>query len=93
MKDIVLGIGNTQNSDDGVGVYIAERISKDLKKPREAEDSELPREIIAINRIDPMIPANLNCASNVPAYGTDIRLAKFNHEKIDNTIVNMLIPR
>ncbi len=53
MKDIILGIGNTLNSDDGVGVYIAERISKHLKKtlkkPHKVEGYELQREIVAIN--------------------------------------------
>ena len=32
MKEVILGIGNTLNSDDGIGVYVARRIARYLKK-------------------------------------------------------------
>ena len=32
MKEVILGIGNTLNSDDGIGVYVARRIARYLKE-------------------------------------------------------------
>jgi len=42
MKELVLGIGNTLNGDDGVGIYVAEKLSK-------AKLSGAERELIAIS--------------------------------------------
>ncbi len=42
MKELVLGIGNTLNGDDGIGIYIAEKLSK-------AKLSGAERELVAIS--------------------------------------------
>ncbi len=45
MKTVVLGLGNTILGDDGVGIYIAENLKKEVESPevdiREAETSGL----------------------------------------------------
>ena len=51
MKEMVLGIGNTLNGDDGVGVYVMESIDKYFRKGKGAKQAgaETEREVIAIN--------------------------------------------
>ena len=51
MKEMVLGIGNTLNGDDGIGVYVTENIDKYFRKHRGAKQAgaETTREVIAIN--------------------------------------------
>jgi len=51
MKKVVLGIGNTLNGDDGIGVYITENIGKYFRKGKGAKQAgtETGREVIAIN--------------------------------------------
>jgi len=46
MKEVVLGIGNTLKGDDGIGIYIAEKINKYLK---EAKFTEARSEVIVID--------------------------------------------
>ncbi len=45
MKEMVLGIGNTLKCDDGIGVYIAERINEHLKEAKNKPE----REVIVID--------------------------------------------
>lgn len=53
MKEVVLGIGNTLKGDDGIGIYIVERINKHLKRvKKEAKQAKFigaRRKVIAIN--------------------------------------------
>jgi len=51
MKKVVLGIGNTLNGDDGIGVYVADNIDKYFRKGRGAKQAgaETGREVIAID--------------------------------------------
>jgi hydrogenase 3 maturation protease len=53
MKEVILGIGNTLKGDDGIGIYIAERINKYLKEVKgeseQAKFMEARRKVIAIN--------------------------------------------
>jgi len=53
MKEIILGIGNTLKSDDGIGIYIAESINKYLKefqeRSKQSKFTSARREVIAIN--------------------------------------------
>jgi len=51
MKKVVLGIGNTLNGDDGIGVYVADNIDKYFRKDRGAKQAgaETGREVIAID--------------------------------------------
>ncbi|GAI46328.1 unnamed protein product [marine sediment metagenome] len=53
MKEVVLGIGNTLKSDDGIGIYIVERIDKYLEEVRrgagQAKFIGARRKVIAIN--------------------------------------------
>jgi len=53
MREVVLGIGNTLEGDDGIGIYIVERINKYLEEAgREAKQAKFigtGREIIAID--------------------------------------------
>jgi len=53
MKEVVLGIGNTLRSDDGIGIYVVERINKYLEELKsgaeQAEFTDVGRKIIAIN--------------------------------------------
>jgi len=53
MKEVVLGIGNTLKGDDGIGIYIVERINKYLEEvKRESEQAKFTgarRKIITIN--------------------------------------------
>ena len=44
MKEVVLGIGNTLKGDDGIGIYIVERIDK-----KQAKFTEIGRRVAAIN--------------------------------------------
>lgn len=44
MKEVVLGIGNTLNGDDGIGIYIAQRLNKYLK-----EANKEPKKVIVID--------------------------------------------
>lgn len=44
MKEIVLGIGNRLKSDDGVGIYIAERINKHLTEDKKRLGKAHPTE-------------------------------------------------
>ena len=46
MKEVVLGIGNTLKGDDGIGIYIVEKVNKYLK---EAKFTEAKSEVIVIN--------------------------------------------
>ena len=53
MKEVVLGIGNTLKGDDGIGIYIVERINKYLEEvKRGAEQARFTgarRKVIALN--------------------------------------------
>ncbi len=53
MKEVVLGIGNTLKGDDGIGIYIIERIDKYLEEVKrgagQARFTGARRKIIAIN--------------------------------------------
>ncbi len=53
MKEVVLGIGNTLKGDDGIGIYIVERIDKYLEEVKrgagQAKFTGARRKIIAIN--------------------------------------------
>jgi len=53
MKEVILGIGNTLKGDDGIGIYIVERINKHLKQvKKEAKQAKFigaRRKVIAIN--------------------------------------------
>lgn len=51
MKEVVLGIGNTLNGDDGIGVYVTENIDKYFRKDRGAKQAgaETGREVTAID--------------------------------------------
>jgi len=53
MKEAILGIGNTLKGDDGIGIYIAERINKYLEEVKgESEQAKFMgarRKVIAIN--------------------------------------------
>jgi len=53
MKEVILGIGNTLEGDDGIGIYIVERINKYLKEARkgsaQVRSIGTRREIVAIN--------------------------------------------
>lgn len=46
MKEMVLGIGNTLKGDDGIGIYIAEKLNKYFK---EAKFTEAKSEVIVID--------------------------------------------
>lgn len=46
MKEVVLGIGNTLKGDDGIGIYIVEKVNKYLK---EARFTEAKSEVIVID--------------------------------------------
>ena len=46
MKEVVLGIGNTLKGDDGIGIYIVEKVNKYLK---EAKFTEAKSEVIVID--------------------------------------------
>lgn len=46
MKEMVLGIGNILKGDDGIGIYIAEKVNKYLK---EANFTEAKSEVITID--------------------------------------------
>ena len=46
MKEMVLGIGNILKSDDGIGIYIAEKLNKYFK---EAKFTEAKSEVIVID--------------------------------------------
>lgn len=45
MKEMILGIGNTLKCDDGIGVYIAEKIDEHLKEAK----NKPGREVIVID--------------------------------------------
>ncbi len=53
MKEVILGIGNTLKSDDGIGIYIVEKINKYLKevkkRSKQAKLTEPGGEVIVIN--------------------------------------------
>jgi len=53
MKEVVLGIGNTLKGDDGIGIYVVERVNKYLEEVKsgseQAKFTDVGREIIAIN--------------------------------------------
>ncbi len=46
MKEVVLGIGNILKGDDGIGIYIAEKLNKYFK---EAKFTEAKSEVIVID--------------------------------------------
>lgn len=46
MKEVVLGIGNILKGDDGIGIYIVEKVNKYLK---EAKFTEAKSEVIVID--------------------------------------------
>jgi hydrogenase 3 maturation protease len=53
MKELVLGIGNTLKGDDGIGIYIAEKLNKYAKgiraKSKQAQSAVTGREVVAIS--------------------------------------------
>ena len=73
MKEVILGIGNTLKGDDGIGIYIAEKIDKYLKEVRKkSKQAKFPgtgREVIAIS-----------CGTTPESYTLTIR--KHNPDKL-----------
>lgn len=53
MKEVILGIGNTLKGDDGIGIYIVEKVTQYLKevrkKSKKAKFTETGRRVVAIN--------------------------------------------
>jgi len=53
VRELILGIGNTLNGDDGIGVHVVEKINEHLKKvgqeSRQGKSTRTQREIIVIN--------------------------------------------
>jgi hydrogenase 3 maturation protease len=53
MKEVVLGIGNTLKGDDGIGIYIVERVNEYLEEVKKGSERAkfigTRREVIAIN--------------------------------------------
>jgi len=53
MKEVVLGIGNTLKGDDGIGIYIVEKVIRYLeevkKGPKQAKFMVARKKVIAIN--------------------------------------------
>ena len=53
MKEVILGIGNTLNGDDGIGIYVTEKLNKSLKEIEEgsepAKSTGTSRQLVAIN--------------------------------------------
>ena len=48
VKEVILGIGNTLNGDDGIGSYVAERISEQL---RDAEEEQVQAKPMGIGKV------------------------------------------
>ena len=53
MKEVLLGIGNTLNGDDGIGIYIAQKLDKYLKgakkESKQARVTETSKKFIVID--------------------------------------------
>lgn len=53
MKEVLLGIGNTLKGDDGIGIYIAQKLNKYLKEAKkeskQANVTETRRKVIVID--------------------------------------------
>lgn len=49
MKEVLLGIGNTLKGDDGIGIYIAQKLNKYLKESKQAKVTETRRKVIVID--------------------------------------------
>ena len=53
MKEVLLGIGNILNGDDGIGIYVAEKTSKSLKETevesKQANSADTERAFIIID--------------------------------------------
>ncbi|MEA3253747.1 MAG: hydrogenase maturation peptidase HycI [Chloroflexota bacterium] len=66
MKTLVLGIGNTLKGDDGIGVYVAERINEHLEKVK--QDSQQAESAGGAEDI-----AAIDCGTVVENYTSAIR--------------------
>ena len=53
MKEVILGIGNTFNGDDRIGIYVTEKLNKSFKemkkKSEPAKSTDPRRQLVAIN--------------------------------------------
>jgi len=53
MKEVLLGIGNILNGDDGIGIYVAEKTSESLKETevesKQANSADTERDFIIID--------------------------------------------